>query len=310
MCPSSRLAQRGYSQPILLFDGNNAIEPLAIAPSESRVAFSEAEGNLLVFDIAPGKLLPLTNYFRKKPHTGSINHVTFGASDDVLLSSSNDTKAIITHLSLANEQTSIWFTLRDRAVDYSDIAPSGMLALSVFPPSSVVLWSTETGDAIAELVVKGCKPDESFNPSCQATQARFIPSIPNESDQITVGYRDRAIRLWSSDGALRGELLGHVGQITDLAVSHDGPLFVSASEDGSARLWRLNNHRDKDVINLRERFCQETDPLLLRYDASHDWDVHLNYKLEHDPVEVFPLMRELRVVDPCTSLSLWSWFGP
>jgi WD40 repeat protein len=288
-----------YDHPVLLFDGTDSIECLAVSPSGSKAAFGDVEGNLFVLDLAENESTHRAGLIKMTPHTGSVNHITFGASDDLVLSSSNDTDAAITILSAAGGRIKTWFTLRDLAVEYSELAPSGKLALSVLAPSAVVLWSTETGDPVAELTVPGCKQNEPFNPSCQATRALFRPSFPGEPVQIIVGYYDGALRLWSSEGDLQGELLGHVGRISGLAVSRKGTLLVSTSEDHSARLWRLNGRREQKGLRLQDRFCLETDPALRRYEASHTWDLPSDFKVEQDPAAVISLMQEMRIVDPC-----------
>jgi WD40 repeat protein len=50
------------------------------------------------------------------------------------------------------------------------------------------------------------------------------------------GGADGLVRLWSTEGEPRGVLHGHTGWVWALASLTDG-LLVSASEDGTVRLW-------------------------------------------------------------------------
>lgn len=50
---------------------------------------------------------------------------------------------------------------------------------------------------------------------------------------------DHAIRLWSLDGKLVRALEGHEADVNTLAISADGTLLASGSDDRTVRLWRL-----------------------------------------------------------------------
>lgn len=95
--------------------------------------------------------------------------------------------------------------------------------------------------------------------------------------------------------------MGHVGPITDLSFSRNGLRLLSASEDHSARLWRLGETADLDAKGLRSRFCSETDPWLRHLDGSRGGDIGLSYKVDHDPAAVRALMKEIKSLDACAA---------
>lgn len=58
---------------------------------------------------------------------------------------------------------------------------------------------------------------------------------------LAVGGTSDTIRLWDVElGSPRGELEGHTGTVTAMAVSEDGGTLVSGAFDATVRLWDLN----------------------------------------------------------------------
>jgi WD40 repeat protein len=57
---------------------------------------------------------------------------------------------------------------------------------------------------------------------------------------IATGHADRIVRLWDGrSGKQVGRLLGHRGQVLDVAFTPDGRLLASGSSDESARTWEV-----------------------------------------------------------------------
>ena len=77
-------------------------------------------------------------------------------------------------------------------------------------------------------------------------------AFSSDSERIvTAGGVDGAVRVWQADGSGRPVTLnGHQGAVTWAAFSHDGSRVVTASEDGTARIWRIG-WRDL-VAHLRQ----------------------------------------------------------
>ena len=58
--------------------------------------------------------------------------------------------------------------------------------------------------------------------------------------RLITGADDYNVKVWGVPcGLLQHCLRGHRGEITELAVSPDNAWLVSASNDGTARVWRL-----------------------------------------------------------------------
>jgi hypothetical protein len=65
---------------------------------------------------------------------------------------------------------------------------------------------------------------------------RFAPA---GTHVLTVGY-DAAPRLWDTDNGMHiATLIGHTGIVWHAAFNHDGRYVVTASQDGTARVWRV-----------------------------------------------------------------------
>lgn len=78
-----------------------------------------------------------------------------------------------------------------------------------------------------------------------------IAFSPDNEQIVTAGLYDGAVRVWQVDGNGRPVTLnGHEGAITWAAFSYDGSRVVTASEDGTARIWRIG-WRDL-VAHLRQ----------------------------------------------------------
>ena len=286
-----------YHRSVLMFDNKASIESLAISPSGHRIAIGDVYGNLRVFDIVAEKLLSIQGYDYKNINSAkSINHIVFGRNDDTLLSSSKD-NAVITKLFTTN--STVIFTIRDLSVEYSEFASPPSIVLSILYPSSIAIWSTETGNLIRELIVDGCKFDEPFNRTCKVTQAHFIRSINGQPHNIIAGYEDGSIRLWSSDGKLIGELPGHVGRITKIILSQDGNILVSSSEDGTSRFWKFSVLSPTEKTYLLAKFCEDTDPYLKYFDSNNRMDYHNNLKDQTDLKQLYYLLQESQALNPC-----------
>src|SRR5206468_2864443 len=70
---------------------------------------------------------------------------------------------------------------------------------------------------------------------------------PNHLEFAT-GCPDAAVRLWTVGNGLVGHSLPHRGGITALAYSSDGKTLLTASDDGTARLWDRVNERSAGAV--------------------------------------------------------------
>jgi WD40 repeat protein len=74
-----------------------------------------------------------------------------------------------------------------------------------------------------------------------ATAAKDSPSA-----EVRVGARHTRQEMLAQQKAL---LIGHTGEIRSLALSPDGKWLVSASDDGTVRIWDLTNRRELESFS-------------------------------------------------------------
>jgi WD40 repeat protein len=104
-----------------------------------------------------------------------------------------------------------------------ELSPDGREVVGTAPLSeATTAWATGTGKRLFVL------------------QTHDIPSIVRFSPQgrrIVTGDRNAA-HVWNAHSGVKiASLLGHTGPITDAAFSPNGRLVVTASDDGTARVW-------------------------------------------------------------------------
>ncbi len=60
-------------------------------------------------------------------------------------------------------------------------------------------------------------------------------------DTLATAGEEGTIKVWSSSGELLGTLVGHRGKVNAVKFSPDGQWLVSAGDDQTAKLWRVDN---------------------------------------------------------------------
>jgi WD40 repeat protein len=111
---------------------------------------------------------------------------------------------------------------------------------------------------------------------------------PDDRWIATAGY-DRQITLWSRDGHRLQVLTGHTNTVWRLQFQADQ--LISASEDGTVRLWTLDRDRLESLAQLQrltldallDRACHETQDYLHHNESLSQSDRGLCRRLRHQP---------------------------
>jgi WD40 repeat protein len=104
--------------------------------------------------------------------------------------------------------------------------PDGRRFVSAGMDGTVRLWSVPTGVELRRLEHPGGVNDVALSPDGRQV--------------LSAGFGDNAARLWNLiDGSELHHFEGHTAAVLGVAFAPDGGHALSASADGTARLWRL-----------------------------------------------------------------------
>ncbi len=62
-------------------------------------------------------------------------------------------------------------------------------------------------------------------------------AVSPDGSRVAGGGVEGVARIWSAEGQLLREFVGHMKPITDVAFSADGQRLATASDDKTARIW-------------------------------------------------------------------------
>jgi WD40 repeat protein len=111
------------------------------------------------------------------------------------------------------------------AVSSMAFNPAGNMLATGHYDGAIRLWDIGTGKALITMQTQGVVQSLAFSP---------------DGSLLATGssYQDSAVRLWkTADGTLLRTLEGHTAGVEYLLFSPAGQYLVSASYDGSVRLW-------------------------------------------------------------------------
>ncbi|MBA2632118.1 MAG: hypothetical protein H0U86_03835 [Chloroflexi bacterium] len=75
---------------------------------------------------------------------------------------------------------------------------------------------------------------------------------PDDAHIISGGFGGQA-RIWTLDGSLSGELVGHEAAVSVVRISPDGATVVTAASDKTVRVWDLQTRRQRSVLGRHRK---------------------------------------------------------
>jgi WD40 repeat protein len=194
---------------------------LAFSPDGKRAAFASNDKSVRIFDIEAGRDLR-----RCIGHTASVWCVAFSPDGSKLLSGSKDGTLRLWDVETARELQKI-----DAHLDFVSalaFSPDGKRALSAGYDHEVILWDLGRGERVSSFTFR--------------EGVKYIHSLafsPDAKSAILAAERS-LYQIDARTGNLLRKLEGHTGWIVHAAFSRDGKSLVSASDDGTARLWDVD----------------------------------------------------------------------
>ncbi|MFB4302543.1 WD40 repeat domain-containing serine/threonine protein kinase [Actinomadura sp. NTSP31] len=197
------------------------IRAMAASPDGRTLATDGAEGHVLLWDVATGKVT------RTLPGSSADNAVAFGPRGATLVGGADN---IVLWDVATGARIRLFGSMRGAATSIALSSDGRTLAVGG-ASSATLLWDVATGRKIRTLTGQG----DSTGPIAISHDGRTLAN--------TVGREARGsevIALWDlATGKIIRTLAGHTGTVTSVAFSPDGKSLASASEDRTARLWRL-----------------------------------------------------------------------
>ncbi|MCI0456113.1 MAG: WD40 repeat domain-containing protein [Gemmataceae bacterium] len=202
-------------------------------PDGKRLLSASDDKTIRLWMIATGKeLLRLTG------HTHYVNGLTLTKDGTLAVSCSDDMTVRIWDLVKGKEV---------RRLDHPDkvaaaaISPDGKLIVSSSNDRVVRVWDAQTGKVLRQLPHPTMAWCLAFLPDGRRllTGSGTLPPDPKKGGPGNGGATpDAYVRLWDvEEGKELRRLAGHTGLLRTVAVSADGRIAVSCSNDGTVRIW-------------------------------------------------------------------------
>jgi WD40 repeat protein len=199
------------------------IKAVALSPDGKKLATASEDGTAKIWDM-DGKEL-----FNLKGHTGPVLCVAFDPANHFLATGGDDKTVKIWDTTNGKEVR----TLKGPGRQISCVAfsPDGKYLAAGSWDGTATIWEADTGKDVHTL-----KADEGV------LTLAFSP----DNSKLATGGWEKVVKIWDVQaGKELGGLAGHTHSISSVIFNSKGDQVVSASLDGTVRIWAISAARQK-----------------------------------------------------------------
>ena len=208
-------------------DEQDVVLTADVSADHQQVALGGPSKRVKIFNTENGKLM-----HRIEKHTDWVTAVKF-SPDGSLLASGDRNGAV--HV-WETKSGGIVFSLSEHKEGVTDIAwrGDGEVLATTGEDGKLVLWSMKDGFPLRSVKAHEERTSDRYTRNTGALDVAYLPS----GGLVTAG-RDRALRLWKTDGKKLKEWKGMTTLPIATAVTHDGSRALTGHGDGRVLLWDL-----------------------------------------------------------------------
>lgn len=221
----------GGGEPVVLRGHKALVHSVAFHPEGSHLVTASDDGTARVWS-TDGRGEPVV----LAGHEKAVLCAVFSSDGRSIVTGSEDRTARV--WSADGRGKPVILPGHEHWVNQVAFSPDGRRILTASYDESARLWSAETG---ALLFTLRARPWEG--PGGVATYAAFSP----DGRQVAVSSEE-TVRVWDVESGALVFLGRHEDRVTSVAFSPEGSRVVTASRDGTARVWNVRGHGEPVVL--------------------------------------------------------------